>query len=415
MVANLPVPDGAELMALPGGVPWGMPLRQQNPDPAPLPFLFSPFQGVGRLLSVRSSGLPKMVVLQALRGGKVSSASSARSSPAAGTDSREAPMDIEADHPRKRARGLGSKDPEGVAAEAAEAASAPTDCAAESQREGEVGPSEGATAEAPRQPTIRELCRLPVGGEEEPYLARAVGAIPRGEAADPLVGRWEGLTRGSRVWADRECAAGFIRGGLHPDIARDLYVLPSETLLSKSAKSLLWGHHYAAALMDRVRDAGRVITALGANNAELRRQVNEVHAGAGPEAIAAAEKRALGSEAEVERIRTELQASMEQGVKFQTRLEASEGKNTELQTHLRASVAEARSTRADSLELICRLEESRGEAWRASEALEAEIRLRPEKDKKLIEDYKGSSGFQLGLVRTGRVSYEGAKGSGPSF
>ncbi|THU72788.1 hypothetical protein C4D60_Mb04t15870 [Musa balbisiana] len=299
-----------------------------------------------------------MVVLQALRGGKVSSASSTRSLPAAGTGSREAPVVVEADRPRKRARGLPGKEPMAVAAGAVEAASAPTDRSAGSQREGEAGPSEGATAEDPRQPTIRELCRFPAGAEDEPYLARAVGAIPRGEAADPLVGRSEGLTRGSRVWADGECATGFIRGGLHPDIARDLYVMPSETLLSKSAKSLLWGHHYVAALMDRVRDAGRVITALGARNAELRRQMDEVRAGAGPEAVAAVEQRALGLEAEVERLRTELQASTERGVELQTRLEASEGNNMELQTHLRASVAEARSARADLLELIRRLEES---------------------------------------------------------
>ena len=78
----------------------------------------------------------------------------------------------------------------------------------------------------------------------------------------------------------------------------------------------------------------------------------------------------------------------------------------ELQTYLKASVAEARSARADSLELIRRLEEARAKARGASEALNAEVRQRPEKDKKLIEDYKASSGFQLGLVRTGRVSYE---------
>ncbi|THU58954.1 hypothetical protein C4D60_Mb03t19920 [Musa balbisiana] len=342
----------------------------------------------------------EMVVLQALRGGKVSSASSARSSPAAGTGSREAPVVVEADRPRKRARGPPGKEPEVAAAEVVDVASALTDRSAGGPREGEAGPSEGATAEAPRQPTIRELCSFLSGGGDEPYLARVVGAIPRGEAADLLVGRWEGLTRGSRVWADGECAAGFIRGGLHPDIAQDLYTMPSETLLSKSAKSLLWGHHYAAALMDRVRDAGRVITALGARNAELRKQLGEVRAGAGPEAVAAVEQRALGLEAEVERLRTELQASTERGVELQTRLEASEGNNAELQTRLRACVAEARSARADSLEVIRRLEES------ASEDLEAEIRLRPKKDKKLVEDYKGSSGFQLGLVRTGRVSYE---------
>ncbi|THU68223.1 hypothetical protein C4D60_Mb08t01650 [Musa balbisiana] len=277
-----------------------------------------------------------MVVLQALRGGKVSSASSARSSPAAGTGSQEASVVVEADRPRKRARGPPGKEPEVAAVEVVEVASAPTDRSAGGPREGEAGPSEGATAEAPRQPTIRELCSFPSGGGDEPYLARVVGAIPRGEAADLLVGRWEGLTRGSRVWVDGECVAGFICGGLHPDIARDLYTMPSETLLSKSVKSLLWGHHYAAALMDRVRDAGRVITALGARNAELRKQLGEVCVGAGPEVVAAVEQRALGLEAEVERLRTELQASTERGVELQTRLEASEGNNAELQTRLRA-------------------------------------------------------------------------------
>ncbi|THU59489.1 hypothetical protein C4D60_Mb07t02660 [Musa balbisiana] len=260
----------------------------------------------------------EMVVLQALHGGKVSSASSARSSPVAGTGSREAPVVVEADRPRKMAQGPPGKEPEVAAAEVADVASAPTDRSAGGSREGKAGPSEGATAEAPRQPTIRELCSFPSGGGDEPYLARVVGAIPRGEAADLLVGRWEGLTRGSRVWADGECATGFIRGGLHPDIARDLYTMPSETLLT-------------AALMDRVRDAGRVITALGARNAELRKQLGEARAGAGPEAV---EQQALGLEAEVERLRTELQASTERGVELQTRLEAFEGNNAELQTRL---------------------------------------------------------------------------------
>ncbi|THU50435.1 hypothetical protein C4D60_Mb06t20200 [Musa balbisiana] len=166
-------------------------------------------------------------------------------------------------------------------------------------------------------------------------------------------------------------------------MARDLYSLPSEVLLSRSAKSLLWGNHYVVALMDRVRDAGRVIAILGGRNAELRKQLDEARAKGSPEAVAAAEQRASDLDAE-----------------------ASEEQSTELQTRLKAFVAEARSARGDSLELIRRLEGARAKAREASEALDAEIRQRLAKDKKLLEDYKGSSGFQLGLVRTGRVSYE---------
>uniref|UniRef100_A0A804IBZ2 Uncharacterized protein n=1 Tax=Musa acuminata subsp. malaccensis TaxID=214687 RepID=A0A804IBZ2_MUSAM len=156
--------------------------------------------------------------------------------------------------------------------------------------------------------------------------------------------------------------------------------------------SLLWGTHYAAALMDRVRDAGRIIDLLSDRNADLRKQVEEVRAGATPEVVVAAEQCASDLDAEVTRLRSELRASEE--------------KNKELQMHLKALVAKARSTRGESVELIRRLEESRAEARGAVEALSIEIRQRPEKDKKLIEDYKASSGFQLGLVRTRRVSYK---------
>uniref|UniRef100_A0A804HXK5 Uncharacterized protein n=1 Tax=Musa acuminata subsp. malaccensis TaxID=214687 RepID=A0A804HXK5_MUSAM len=311
-----------------------------------------------------------MVLLEALCGGKTSSAASGRSPSVARAGTREAPVDVEAGRPRKRARVLPGEGPEAVATSAAEstvalaveAVVAPAANAAGSLGEGEASTSGNAAVEAPRQPSIRELLHLPLGREDEPYLAWEVGALPRGATTDPLTGRWDDLTRGSRVWADGDCAARFVRGGLHPDIARDLYTLSSEVLLSKSAKSLLWGNHYVVALMDRVCDAGRVIAALSSRNAELRRQADEARAGAGPEAVAAVEQRASDLEAEVTRLRSELQSSAERLVEFQARLETSEERNTELQTHLRASVAEARSARTDSLELIRRLKESRAEA-----------------------------------------------------
>ncbi|XP_064937290.1 uncharacterized protein LOC135588870 [Musa acuminata AAA Group] len=325
----------------------------------------------------------EMVRLEALRGVETPAAVSDRSPSVARVGTREAPVDVEVGQPRKKARVLPSDGPEVVTASAegvmaptagaatapvAEGVVAPADHAAGSQAEGEAGPSGRAAMEAPRQPSIRELLRLPLGREDEPYLAREVGALPRGAATEPLVGRWDGLTRGSRVWADSDCAArtpGF-----------DLSPSPGQPLL---------------------------IATLSSRNAELRKQADEARAGAGPEVVAAA---ASDLEAEAVRLRSELQASTERSAEFQMRLETSEGRNTELQTSLRASVAEARSARADSLELLRRLEESRAEARGASEALDAEIRQRPGRDKKLIEDYKDFPGFQLGLVRTGRVSYE---------
>ena len=71
--------------------------------------------------------------------------------------------------------------------------------------------------------------------EDEPYQVRAMEDLPKGEASDPLVARWGGLSRGDRIWADRDSAALFVRGGLHPNMARELYTMSSEVLLGKSA------------------------------------------------------------------------------------------------------------------------------------------------------------------------------------
>ncbi|CAL9112915.1 unnamed protein product, partial [Musa textilis] len=49
---------------------------------------------------------------------------------------------------------------------------------------------------------MRDLCRLSPGKEErQPFLAWAMWELPAGEASDPLVARWGGLSRGDKVWA----------------------------------------------------------------------------------------------------------------------------------------------------------------------------------------------------------------------
>ncbi|THU69602.1 hypothetical protein C4D60_Mb08t16130 [Musa balbisiana] len=159
--------------------------------------------------------------------------------------------------------------------------------------------------------------------------------------------------------------------------------------------------------MDRVRDAGWALEILSDCNAELHRQIEEVRAGAAPEAIAVAEQRASDLEAKATRLRAEVKA-YEQRVSdleveatwLKSEVKAAEGQNKELQVFLRMTRAEARLARNEALE------EALTEVKRASEALVVEMGQRSEKDKKLIEDYKESSGFQLGLIRSGQVTYE---------
>ena len=144
--------------------------------------------------------------------------------------------------------------------------------------------------------------------------------------------------------------------------------------------------------MDRVRDAGQAIWDLSERNSELCRQLEEVRAGSGPEAVAAAEKRATDSEEEVARLRAELEQSGD-SVK-------------ELQEFLRLDRAELRLLKSEALGLTKRAEKAEAEARAASDALAEEVRLRPSKDKEAIEAYKRSENFELGLTRMGRVSYE---------
>ena len=70
--------------------------------------------------------------------------------------------------------------------------------------------------------------------------------------------------------------------------------------------------HYYTALVDRVQDASRIISSLGDKNAELCGQVEELKAGARPEAVAAAKQRAINLEGKVAWLKLELEGTGQQ-------------------------------------------------------------------------------------------------------
>ncbi|THU69220.1 hypothetical protein C4D60_Mb08t12120 [Musa balbisiana] len=328
----------------------------------------------GWLVEAGLSPAPReMVNLAAVRGGRVSSVTAPRPSAEPRVGTREAPVELEAGRPRKKVKTCVQKKSDASTTQPGGGVSAHV---SRNRRwgldQGVVGPSREVVGKAPREPSIRDLCRLPAGALGEPYQTRAVGELPEGQPSDPLLARWADPTREDWVWADGEAAASFARGGLHPDMARELYIMPSDVLLGKAAKSLLWGHHYATTLMDRVCDIGRALGVLIDRNAELRKQIKEVCAGEGPERasdleaeatglkseIKAAEQRASDLEAEVTRLKAEVKAAEEQ--------------NKELQVLLRMTRTEARLVRKDAASLNQKLEEALAEAKRASEALATE-------------------------------------------
>ncbi|XP_065033859.1 uncharacterized protein LOC135666279 [Musa acuminata AAA Group] len=239
-----------------------------------------------------------------------------------------------------------------------------------------------------------------------------MGELSEGQPSDRLVAWWAGLTCGTRVWADGETAAAFVRGGLHPDLAREMYTLPSDVLFGKSVKSLLWGQHYAMALADRVRDAGRALGILCDRNAELRKQLEEVRAGAAPEVVAAAEQRSSELEEEAMHLRAEARAADKRALaleaevlRLRSEAKAAEEEKGNLRGLLEGAQSETRLARDEAAVLTQRLEGALADVKGASEALAAERERRPEKEE-VIEAYKQSPGFQLGLARSGQVTYE---------
>ncbi|THU56211.1 hypothetical protein C4D60_Mb11t14880 [Musa balbisiana] len=170
------------------------------------------------------------------------------------------------------------------------------------------------------------------------------GALPDGEVSNPLVSHWPGLTVGDCIWMDGATSVAYARGALIPDIAIQLYGSPSEVLIEKAAKSLVWNLHYYTTLVDCVQDAGRI---------------EELKAGVGPEAVAAVEQRVADLENEVARLKSELEGAGQQQASLREQLKESHGR--------------VRSMEGELLDLSRILEEARSSVMKAEEALVEEI------------------------------------------
>ncbi|RZS18957.1 hypothetical protein BHM03_00051290, partial [Ensete ventricosum] len=126
------------------------------------------------------------------------------------------------------------------------------------------GPAE-ATESPDRAPTLRDLCEVDDRAGKDRYFVAQISELPRLVAEGPLKPRWPNLTNSTRVWTERPIAAEYVRGALHPSLAKQLYESPFEELMDQAAKSAVW-------------------------------------ASAGSEAMAAAKKRAIKLSAEVDRL-----------------------------------------------------------------------------------------------------------------
>ncbi|RZR84123.1 hypothetical protein BHM03_00010886 [Ensete ventricosum] len=220
----------------------------------------------------------------------------------------------------------------------------------------------------------------PEGHAESPDEART-SVFVRPRSMKDLCGtkkraRWENLRNSSKVWRDHVIAEEFERGLLHPQLARELYTLPSEVLLARATKEMV-----LMTLFNRVHDASQLITFMDYRINNLLEEIETLKAGDGLEAVAAAEERV---------------AKLEKRTKALQRLETSDkelnevrGDLSKAQKQLKEAQVRARKADDDLLKSVKDLESTRAELL-----------------KRAIDDYKESAGFKEGLKRMGRVAYE---------
>ncbi|RRT35243.1 hypothetical protein B296_00039447 [Ensete ventricosum] len=121
------------------------------------------------------------------------------------------------------------------------------------------------------------------------------GIVELGEGEDPLVSRWSTISTSNPFWTEGPLSGEYLRGALHPTLAKQVYECSSEELMNRAGKSAAWHEK---------------ILALRAANKELKASV-------GQELAAAAERQVKELEAEIERMRTELESLRSQRREFE--------------------------------------------------------------------------------------------------
>ncbi|RRT34091.1 hypothetical protein B296_00043471 [Ensete ventricosum] len=159
------------------------------------------------------------------------------------------------------------------------------------------------------------------------YFASIMTRLKTTKGEDPLA-RWSTISESTQVWTDGPLAAEYLRGALHPALAKQVYECSS--VMNRVGKSTVWvnnpslhlffllffsfanfslyGLHFLSALIDRIHDVGQLvrhqherILALWATNKGLK-------VGASQELVAIVERRAKELKGTIEKLRAELES-----------------------------------------------------------------------------------------------------------
>ncbi|RWW53941.1 hypothetical protein BHE74_00039515 [Ensete ventricosum] len=103
-----------------------------------------------------------------------------------------------------------------------------------------AGSEEGGASPAHRRPRLmKDLFKIKVHKDDAGYYTLLMSDLGHQDPEKEMKARWKGLKNSTKVWNNSSAAEEFERGLLHPQLARELYTLPSEVLMARAAKEMV--------------------------------------------------------------------------------------------------------------------------------------------------------------------------------
>ncbi|RZR83022.1 hypothetical protein BHM03_00009562 [Ensete ventricosum] len=103
-----------------------------------------------------------------------------------------------------------------------------------------AGFKEGGASPAHRRPrSMKDLFKTKVHKDDASYYTLLMFDLGYQDPEKEMKPIWKGLKYSTKVWNNSSAAEEFERALLHPQLARELYTLPSEVLMARAAKEIV--------------------------------------------------------------------------------------------------------------------------------------------------------------------------------
>ncbi|RRT60308.1 hypothetical protein B296_00024851 [Ensete ventricosum] len=246
---------------------------------------------------------------------------------------------------------------------------------------------EGGASPAHQRPrSMKDLFKTKVHKGDAGYYALLMSDLGHHDPKKEIKAKWKGLKNSTKVWNNSSTAEEFERGLLHPQLAWELYMLPSEVLMARATKEMVLSQHFKMALFDRVHDASRLITFMDYWIKQLQEELDALKSNGGPEAVAKVEERASKLQEELEKTKRERGEEL-------LRREASEKELHEVQSHLGNAQRLMKEARVRSR----KMDDELLQVVKALESAQAKL------PRQSVVQYMDSLSFKEGLKRMGQM------------